>query len=148
MTAAYAKSGHQIAEAYPAWKAYSSQAYVSATHGNRYVMNYVNKAGKAYGKYEGAGELPKGTQIAKPSFTVQSDGHAAIGPLFLMEKMDKGFSTDSGDWRYTMIMPSGQVVGETGGDGSANVEFCIGCHISVAPDQDSVMLLPDEYRVK
>ena len=37
--------------------------------------------------------------------------------------------------------------GTTKGEGSAKVEFCIGCHISVAPELDSLMLLPEDYRV-
>jgi hypothetical protein len=64
-----------------------------------------------------------------------------------MEKMNAGFNAESGDWRYTMIMPNGAVFGTTKGAGADKVAFCIGCHISVAPDADSMMFLPEEYRV-
>ena len=111
-------------------------------------MNYANEWAKAYGAFENAGTFPAGSALAKPSFSVKGNGKASLGPLFLMEKMEAGFNAASGDWRYTMIMPNGSVFGTTNGKNSKKVEFCIGCHQTVTPDQDSVMLLPEEYRVK
>jgi hypothetical protein len=148
MTAAYAKSDRQDASGYTDWRRYSRHAYVSATHGSRYVQNYANDSAKAYGNYESAGTFPPGAKLAKDSFMVNAKGQVSLGPLFLMEKMPAGFNAASGDWRYTMVMPNGAVAGTTNGQGSANVEFCIGCHMSVTPEQDSVMLLPEEFRVK
>lgn len=146
MKAAYAKSDNEIAVSYASWPRYSKQSYVSGTHGNRYVQNYANKTGRAYGNFEKAGTLPEGTALAKDSFSVTADGKVSVGPLFLMEKMDAGFNAESGDWRYTMIMPNGSVFGTTKGANAGKVEFCITCHISVAPDADSVFFLPEEYR--
>jgi len=148
MQAAYAKSDNEIAINFWNYRLYSKSPYVSGTHGGRQVLNYANDTARAYGNYENAGALPVGSKLAKPSFSVNGAGHGAVGPLFLMEKMDAGFNPDSGDWRYTMVMPNGAVFGTTKGAGADKVAFCVGCHISVAPDQDSVMLLPDEYRVK
>ena len=147
MKAAYAKSGNPVATSYTEWRRYSKHAYVSATHGNRYVQNYGNLAAQAYGAFENSGIMPAGAVLAKDSFMVKANGQVSVGPLFIMEKMQAGFYADSGDWRYTMIMPNGKVFGTTKGEGSAKVEFCIGCHISVAPELDSLMLLPEEYRV-
>jgi hypothetical protein len=45
-------------------------------------------------------------------------------------------------------MPTGAVVGETNGKNSGSVNFCFECHISVAEDQDSMLLVPEEYRSK
>jgi hypothetical protein len=148
MKSAYAKSDHPVAIEFLSYRRYSTHPYVSATHGGRYVHNYANETGRAYGAFENAGELPEGTRLAKPSFSVNSEGQASLGPLFVMEKMGDGWNPDSGDWRYTMIMPNGSMVGETKGSGANNVEFCVGCHMAVTPQQDSVMLLPKEYRVK
>jgi ubiquitin len=148
LKATYAKSGNKVAVSYTAWPRYSKRAYVSATHGSRLVQNYANEKGRAYGAFENAGTFPVGTELAKDSFLVNANGTVSIGPLFIMEKMHAGFNAESGDWRYTMIMPDGAVAGTTKGAGNANVEFCIGCHISVAPELDSVMLLPEEYRVR
>ena len=148
MKAAYAKSDDAIAVSYTSWRRYSQHAYVSATHGERYVQNYANDEAKAYGLYERSGTFPAGAKLAKDSFGVKANGTVSMGPLFTMEKMPAGFNKESDDWRYTMIMPNGKVFGTTKGKASGKVQFCIGCHQTVTPEQDSVMLLPEEYRVK
>ena len=148
MKTAYAKSGNLWAKWFLEWKAFSKQPYVSGTHGNRYVSNYASKKARdTYGKYEKSGKMPQGGILAKDSFTVGKDGRVSVGPLFLMEKMGGNFNKASGNWRYTLIMPNGQVVGTTGGHGDKNVKFCITCHITVAEDQDSMFFLPEELRV-
>jgi hypothetical protein len=148
MKAAYVRSDNGVAYAYGKWPRYSNQAYASATHGNRYVQNYANDTAKAYGNYEQAGVYPAGSKLAKDSFSVKANGTVSPGPLFVMEKFEAGFNPESGDWRYTMVMPSGQIFGTTKGAGSQKVEFCVGCHMSVTPEMDSTMLLPEEYRVR
>ncbi len=148
LKAAYAKSGHPSAMAFADWSAFATAAYASGTHGNRFVQNMANGIAKAaYGKFEDVGKAPAGAQIAKPSIVVTGNGEVGVGPLFLMEKMIAGFNDQSGDWRYTMIMPDGTVFGETLGEGSTNVAFCINCHGAVANAQDSLFFLPVEYRV-
>ncbi len=152
LKAGYAKSklksdtGLSIAATYQGWTRYSRRAYVSDTHGGRFVQNYGNTAARAYGKYEDAGRMATGAVLAKDSFVVRG-GQVLAGPLFVMEKMPLGFRADSGNWRYTLVMPNGKVIGTTNGKGSKNVEFCIGCHV-LAEDNDSLFLLPDEYRVR
>ena len=148
MAKSYGKSDNALAVNFTSWRRYSRVPYVSATHGGRYVHNYANETGRAYGLFEKAGTLPEGTKLAKPSFSVNKGGKVSLGPLFLMEKMGAGFNEESGDWRYSMVMPNGSLFGATKGKGDAKVQFCIGCHLSVAPEQDSVMLLPEEYRTK
>jgi len=64
----------------------------------------------------------------------------------LMEKMRQGFLKASGDWKYTLVMPNGKIIGITNGRGSTNVKFCYQCHMSVAEDQDSMMFMPEEVR--
>jgi hypothetical protein len=146
MKAAYAKSDSRVAMSFASWRRYSNQAYQSATHGNRYVQNYADAKAKAYGLYENAGTMPAGARLAKDSFSVRADGALVVGPLFIMEKMNKGFYAASDDWRYTMVMPDGSIFGTTKGTGAGKVEFCIGCHQAVAPEVDSMMFLPAEYR--
>jgi len=147
MRAAYGKSGNAVAMNYQGWQRYSRVAYQSATHGGRFVQNYANAKGRAYGAFEKAGRMPVGSTLAKDSFSVTGNGQVKPGPLFIMEKMPAGFSTESGDWKYTMIMPNGQVFGETRGRNTAGMKFCFECHMAVDEDQDSLMLLPGEYRV-
>jgi hypothetical protein len=146
MKAGYARSGNKIAMAYGSWRNYSKQPYVSTTHGSRYVNNYANATARAYGKFEQSGKMPVGSVLAKDSFLVSPDGKISLGPLFLMEKMKAGFNRDSGNWRYTMIMPNGSVAGTTKGNGSQVVQFCIGCHAAVADSQDHMFFMPQEVR--
>ena len=89
-----------------------------------------------------------GALLAKDSFTVSGDGKIVVGLLFLMQKMPAGSNKTSLDRKYSMIKPDGKVFGATGGKNSAAMNFCYECHNAVAPDQDAVMLLPEEFRVK
>ena len=143
----YAISNHPIAKHYLNWKKYNTAPYISATHGKRYLNNYANKKAVAYGKFENAGTFPEGSIIAKDSFSVTEDGKVNYGPLFIMEKMKKGFNYVSGDWRYIMIMPDGSFMGETNGIDSERVKYCIGCHL--AKEQfDHLYFLPKKFRIK
>ena len=149
MTGGYAKAGVKDVQGYTGWTNVSTSPYQSATHGNRYVNNYANKyAAYRYKSFEKAGRMPVGSVIAKDSFLVKANGKVAAGPLFIMKKMPAGFSKDTGNWQYSMIMPNGKLVGTTNGKGSATVKFCAECHASVAEDQDSLFFLPAEYRLK
>ena len=146
MVAAYEKSGNPVAGSYTKWQRYNAAPYQSATHGSRYVNNYANATAEdEYGEYEDAGPMPVGSLLAKDSFVVTPEGKVGAGPLFLMEKMANGFNKESQDWRYSMILPSGAVVGTTGGKGSDNMTFCHECHVAME-DQDSMWFLPDEFR--
>ena len=147
LAAAYGKSDEEGAKDYQAWKRYNVTAYQSGTHGNRFVNNFANDVGNAYGKYEESGEMPVGTVLIKDSFGVNKKGQVKRGPLFSMIKMEKGFNEKSGDWRYALIQPNGKVMGATGGKNSKKMNFCIKCHIEVA-DQDSMFFLPEDLRVE
>lgn len=146
LQAGYSKSGNRYAAAFGSWKAYNNRPFTSGSHGGRLVNSYANAKAASYGRFEKAGRMRQGGVLTKDSFSVNAKGQAGPGPLFLMEKMRAGFNNASGDWRYTLVMPNGQVVGVTNGRGSARVKFCYQCHMSVAEDQDSMMLMPDEVR--
>ncbi len=147
MTAAYGLSGDLASRTYRGWRRYNRVPYRSATHGERYVNNYANALAKAYGDFEAAGRMPQGALLAKDSFAVTARGDVFSGPLFLMEKMAPGFSPPNNDWRYSMIMPDGSLFGETGGSGSARVEFCHACHAEVG-DDDNLFFVPEGNRVR
>jgi hypothetical protein len=87
-----------------------------------------------------------GAIIAKDSFIVERSGEVRPGPLFVMEKMPKGFNYVSSDWRYIQINPDGEFFGETHGEGDERVAFCIGCHLAVE-QQDHLFFIPGPYRV-
>ena len=148
MAEAYKGSGSDIAALYTSWTRYNAVPYVSATHGDRYINNYANSIAKGYANLGEVESLPQGSILAKDSFEVSRDGDVLTGPLALMEKMPPGFNPRSRDWRYTMIMPDGTVSGTTNGEGSEQVEFCIGCHVAAGDDMDHLFYVPERYRVK
>ena len=94
------------------------------------MNNYANPRALAYGEFEAAGRLPVGAVIAKDSFWVTNSGGILLGPLFIMEKMPKGFSDVSADWKYTLVRADGMFFGETNGPGAKRVEYCIACHLA------------------
>lgn len=147
MAAAYALSGDPAVAGYLRWRRFNREPYVSAAHGNRYVNHYANRRGRAYGDYEASGVMPVGTVLAKDSFALGADGRLRFGPLFVMEKRAAGFSPESGDWRYSMIMPDGSIFGVTGGTGAEKVRFCVPCHVAVGDVQDHMYLPPPELRI-
>ena len=143
----YARSEEASVTGYQRWTRYNRVPFLSSAHGNRYVNTFANDAGKAYGLYEKAGILPVGSVLAKDTFTVSEDGTVRPGPLMVMEKMPEGFNYASGDWRYVAIMPDGSILGETNGDASESVEFCIACHL-VMEHLDHLHFIPEEYRAR
>jgi hypothetical protein len=144
MAAGYALARMPELRNYLSWRRYNKTPYRSATHGARYVNNYV---GDAYGGFEKAGVQPQGSILVKDSFTATVEGVIYPGPMFVMEKMTPGFNPRGGDWRYSMIMPDGGLFGETNGVNSESVAFCIGCHATRAKN-DHLFFLPREYRLK
>lgn len=90
--------------------------------------------------------LSVGSVLAKHSFTAVESGEIVLGPLFVMERMPAGFNYVSGDWKYTMIILIGDIFGETNGQNSERVEYCISCHLAVE-QQDHLFFVPRNYRV-
>ena len=148
MAKSYTGGKHWAATRWKGFTQVTTQPYVSATHGGRQVQNLVNDIGlKAYKKFDDIKAVPIGSTMAKPSFTVGKDGEAKLGPLFIMEKMTRGFNADTSNWRYAAILPGGNTMGVTKSTNSAGVGFCHECHVS-GEDNDFLLLAPEEYRVK
>ncbi len=143
----YGKSGHWATARWKRFTTVSKHGYKSDTHGGRFVTNHVNKTGlKTYTKYDAKdSKMPIGTTVAKPSFVVQPTGKVALGPLFIMEKMTRGFNAETSNWRYAMVMPGGKLFGLTGGKNSAGLKFCHDCHVG-GEDNDFMLFLPEEVR--
>ena len=148
MAKGYAVSMDPAAMHFRKWRRFNSAPYKSATHGNRYVNNFVNGIGvDAYGPMGGGKEMPVGSVIAKDSFTVTSDTAVFAGALFVMEKMAKGTRPETGNWRYTMIMPDGSYLGDSEGDNADKVSFCHDCHKAKAKN-DYLFFIPKKYRIQ
>jgi len=148
MAAGYRLSLAPYTRSYTGWSRYNSAPFRSAQHGERFVNNYANDKAGAYRLYEKSGPMPTGSILIKDSFAVTKKGDVFSGPLFVMEKMAPGFQASSGDWRYTMIMPDGSLLGVTKGSGSARMEFCVSCHATVGAEQDHLFYVPKAYRLK
>jgi hypothetical protein len=146
MIAMYRLSRDPNAEAYARWPVYVSAPYQTAAHGDRYHNIYARSSERRYGRFEQAGEMAPGTVVAKDSFSVSADGKVYPGPLSIMEKLPAGASPETGDWRFTEIMPDGSVYGATGGPLAGNVAHCVGCHRVVAVTQDWLYFPPLSHR--
>lgn len=142
----YALSGIAAAQQYLGWTRYSTAPYRSVTHGRSYLNNYANGVARAYGRYEKAGTFPVGSVLAKDSFSISKSGETLPGPLFLMEKMEAGFNPESGDWRYSEILPDGSVLGATKGDNAGNVNYCAPCHAGAGKGRDHVFFPRKAFR--
>lgn len=143
MLEAYGGSAHPAALDYPNWRLFSTAPYRSRAHARRYVSNYANRIAAArYGRFEQVGEMPVGSMLAKDSFSVTASGRVVIGALALMEKMPPGFSPDTGDWRFTLVLPDGRVLGATGDRNAVAVGFCADCHRDAGPAQDYLFFMP------
>lgn len=129
MAAAYRLSELAAVASYAKARRVTARPYRSGPHGARFVNHWANARAARYADPgPPLSDLPAGALIAKDSFTVTQAGDVYSGPLFLMEKMPAGFAAETGDWRYTMVMPDGSLFGRTGGPGGDRVAFCAACH--------------------
>ncbi len=67
-----------------------------------------------------AREVPAGAVVIEEHH--ERSGARPAGPVMLMEKREKGYAPERGDWRYVVVGASGRVVV----DGAA--PSCAGCH--------------------
>jgi len=142
----YTEAGDPVTQAYQRWTRYNTAPYRSGPHGERFVNHYANAEAARYGRFERAGPMPEGAMVAKDSFMVTAGGEVKAGPFFLMEKREPGFDPATRDWLYMMIDADGELVGLTGGAGADRVAFCAACHNAAPAGQDSLWLLPKQWR--
>jgi len=96
--------------------------FVSNGHaGGRYDVDvYANAAGKS-AALSASGDVPVGARLVKEHFERTGDS-VQPGPVMMMEKMDRGFDPEHGDWAYVVVNSAGQQVQ------NGRVEACTGCH--------------------
>jgi hypothetical protein len=85
-----------------------------------WVEVYANDAGRAAYESKSATAAP-GAMIVAEEWEHRVDGERH-GPVLMMEKRDKGFDPEHGDWRYVVVEASGKVSGDGKLDG------CYRCH--------------------
>jgi hypothetical protein len=124
----------EIGAGFESWTVVTKFAHVSPTHGNRFVDIFVNDVGLA--AYTSDADFPVGTVIVKKSYERDGDKPSAtLGPVFVMEKREAGFSPDHEDWYYAIRWenPTPKFQKQFGGpfywrSPSAKVSYCWKCH--------------------
>lgn len=146
--AAFAMAEHLPAREHAGWARMTTRPYRSEhSLQSVYVEVFANARAADYARFEDGTPLPIGAGIAKAAFRVSHDGEVAPAQLYMLEKMPPGFDPETGDWRYTMIGPDGQIVGQTGGRADAWMGHCKVCHV-IARDQDFLLFPAPPYRRK
>ncbi len=143
----YAASGDPVTLAYQSWKRYNKSPYRSGPHGERFVNHFANDKAAGYGKFENLDPLPVGSIIIQHSFADTRHGAVMTGRMFMMEKMETGFASAAGSWRFLMLRPDGSLVGMTGGEDSKRVAFCADCHKTAGAKHDFLFFMPREARI-
>lgn len=123
----YDASGHIFARDYPNWERRDAAPLQSPPHSDRYVAVYANERATTQSPQLSVGKPQLGAVIATPSFSVAEDGAVSAGPLVLLEKMQRGFLTYAGNWRYTVIAPDGQIVAVSKSLHHDDLPFCKTC---------------------
>jgi hypothetical protein len=67
-----------------------------------------------------AREVPVGAVVVQEHF--ERNAEKAAGPVMVMEKREKGYAPDHGDWRFAVIGSRGQLVKD------GVVDSCAACH--------------------
>ncbi len=142
----YMNSGDPVTAAFQAWRRPNREPYRSGVHGQRFVNHYANDVAQDYGVFKSGKPFPEGSIIVKDSFAVTETGEVMSGPMFLIEKKEKGFNPSSKDWLFMMIKPDGEIVGITNGPGASKVRFCANCHNQAPDGQDQLYFLPKSVR--
>lgn len=142
----YALSGVPAARLYRSWQRANRAPYRSATHGDRYVNNYVNGiAAERYGRLAEGEAMPVGSIIAKDAIAVDRQLRVFDGPLSIMEKMPEGYDFEARDWRYVLILPDGSIFADSSGLNQEGTDFCAACHQGAGDAADHLFFIPDPY---
>ena len=133
----------EFVEDYRGWKLASTAPAAPGFHSGRFLLTWVNETG--YDEYvrfssEDA-SMPVGTVIAKESFEVGDDGKAKVGPLFLMQKVEKDKTPDTNGWYYMMVAPNGSP------QAVPVMTACNECHANFGEEQDYLGYPVEEVRV-
>lgn len=126
---AFSKSGHVLVRGYSGWTRVTGTPFLSEAIGDRYGVVYANA--RALGRSDPINHFDRGfavgSTLAVPTFTVLQGGIVEGGPLILVEKMEPGFFTLQGNWRYTIVDANGHVAAATRGANEENVSICPDC---------------------
>ncbi len=141
MAESYAKDGDAVGSHYRSWTVTSTRPGIAGPHGNRFLQTFANDiAAEQYLKFADEGvHMPVGSVLAKESFKVKKDGTLAVGPLFVMTKLEAGGAPDADDWHYDALQPNGKVM-------KIKQAFCHDCHVGWEA-QDNLAYPLEEVRI-
>lgn len=145
MSLGYSLSEDPTVTSYMSWPRFNSAPYISTGHGNRYLNNYGNEIAKDYLSLKEGEKMPVGSILVKDSFTAAEGGKHFPGAVSIMEKLAKDINPETGDWRYSMYLPDGSLMGDTIGENPHEMDFCHACHEAKA-DVDFLFQIPQEYQ--
>ena len=112
----------------------SAARIVSSGHATgRWDVDILANAAAKEPLATGHGEVPVGAKVIAVHYERAAVG--GRGPLMMMEKREKGYDPDHGDWRYVVVASSGEVVKD------GPIESCAGCHDD-APHDHLFKVLP------
>ncbi len=80
---------------------------------------FANDAG-AHAMATRAREVPVGASVVAEHY--ERGGARGAGPVMVMEKRERGYAPDHGDWRYVVVGSAGQLVND------GVIASCAGCH--------------------
>lgn len=115
MQTTLAASRHTLRDNFWTWTRVPGAPFVSQAMEDRHTVVYAN--GRAL-RLEGSNEqydrgFPIGATLAAVSFRVTDTGVVNPGPILIIEKMNRSFNSDNGNWRYTQLFPAGDILGIT-----------------------------------
>jgi hypothetical protein len=123
----YSASKNSIAQIYQDWHRRDDYPVKSPAHGGHYVAIYANDIAITPPTQQVIAGIAKGSAIATPIFNVGQNGKVSAGPMLIMEKMEPGFNTHGGDWRYTLIAPDGAVLSDNSSTNAGQFNFYKHC---------------------
>ena len=123
----------EIGADYASYRKLTDKPFLSLDHGNRWVDVYVNEIG--FPVYETSEAIPVGTIIVKTSVIDENGAPGTVaGPIYVMQKREKGYAPDDDDWWYAIHWaspPADEKFGPLYWRGkSARVDYCANCHSS------------------
>ena len=139
MLSAYKNSKLNITYKYRNWLRVNNISVYAPANDFGWANVFVNKPAEKYSENVFNSQFAAGSVIVKESFIFDVNGDISIGPLFYMEKMQKEFNPNSGDWKFVEVNVDGSY-SETNGMGSETTVNCIECH-SRRKDTDYLFFL-------
>jgi hypothetical protein len=88
---------------------------------------YANAAG-AEALVKERGEVPAGARFVEEHVERGGSMAGKVGAIMMMEKRERGFDPERGDWRYVVVGAAGELVKD------GVIESCAGCHADAPHD--------------